>query len=125
MVISSHILAEIQQRVDRLAIMAAGRVQASGTVQALREEMNLPLCFTVRVARAADFATLRSALGHLPVSAVEASRRPADGALPAHAKMAVIASPGRGSAAGCATSRCANPRSKTSSSAFGLRGRAS
>jgi ABC-type multidrug transport system ATPase subunit len=31
--ISSHILAEIQQRVDRLAIMAAGKVQAVGTVR--------------------------------------------------------------------------------------------
>jgi Cu-processing system ATP-binding protein len=53
MLISSHILAEIQQRVDRLAIMAAGKVQAVGTVQALRETMALPLRFSVRLAPAA------------------------------------------------------------------------
>ncbi|MCK2087264.1 ABC transporter ATP-binding protein [Thauera aromatica] len=70
-VITSHILAEIQERVDRLAIMAAGKVQASGTVQALREQMDLPLWFAVRVAPA-DFAAVRAALGHLPVGAVEA-----------------------------------------------------
>ncbi len=71
MVITSHILAEIQERVDRLAIMTAGKIQASGTVQALREQMDLPLWFTVRVAQE-DFAAVRAALGHLPVGAIEA-----------------------------------------------------
>ncbi len=71
MVITSHILAEIQERVDRLAIMAAGKVQASGTVQALREQMDLPLWFSVRVAPE-DFEAVRTALGHLPVGAIEA-----------------------------------------------------
>ena len=70
-VITSHILAEIQERVDRLAIMAAGAVQATGTVQALREQMDLPLWFKVRVA-AEDFEAVRAALGHLPVGAIEA-----------------------------------------------------
>ncbi len=70
-VITSHILAEIQERVDRLAIMAAGQVQATGTVQALREQMDLPLWFSVRVAPA-DFEAVRDALCHLPVGAVEA-----------------------------------------------------
>ncbi len=71
MVITSHILAEIQERVDRLAIMTAGKVQASGTVQALREEMDLPLWFSVHVAPE-DFDAVRNALGHLPVIAIEA-----------------------------------------------------
>jgi Cu-processing system ATP-binding protein len=71
MILTSHILAEIQERVDRLAIMAAGKVQAVGTVQALREQMDLPLWFAVRVAHQ-DFEAVRSALGHLPVSAIEA-----------------------------------------------------
>ncbi len=70
-VITSHILAEIQERVDRLAIMAAGKVQATGTVQALREQMDLPLWFKVRVAPA-DFEAVRAALGHLPVGGIEA-----------------------------------------------------
>ncbi|MBS0312336.1 MAG: ABC transporter ATP-binding protein, partial [Proteobacteria bacterium] len=50
-VITSHILAEIQERVDRIAIMAAGKVQARGTVQDLREQVDLPLWFSVRVSK--------------------------------------------------------------------------
>ena len=71
MILTSHILAEIQERVDRLAIMAAGKVQATGTVQALREAMDLPLWFRVKLARE-DFEAVRTVLGHLPVTAVEA-----------------------------------------------------
>jgi len=47
-VLTSHILAEIQERVDRLAVMKSGQVQAVGTVQALREEMNLPVQLVIR-----------------------------------------------------------------------------
>lgn len=47
-ILTSHILAEIQERVDRLAVMKSGRVQAVGTVQALREEMNLPVQLVIR-----------------------------------------------------------------------------
>lgn len=43
MILSSHILAELQERVDRLAVMAGGCVRAVGSVQALREEADLPL----------------------------------------------------------------------------------
>lgn len=46
-VLTSHILAEIQQRVDRLALMRNGRIQALGTVQSLREEQNLSLSLRV------------------------------------------------------------------------------
>ena len=89
MVISSHILAEIQERVDRLAIMAAGRVQATGTVQALREEMDLPLRFTVKVAPA-DVVAVQAALRHLPVSALEAAAEQVTVHCRREAKMAVI-----------------------------------
>jgi Cu-processing system ATP-binding protein len=71
MVLTSHILAEIQERVDRLAIMAAGKVRAIGTVATLREEIDLPLWFAVKVAHE-DFEAVRAALCHLPVIAVEA-----------------------------------------------------
>lgn len=47
-VLTSHILSEIQERVDRLAIMAAGKIQALGTVQSLRERVDLPLRVEVR-----------------------------------------------------------------------------
>jgi Cu-processing system ATP-binding protein len=46
-VLTSHILAEIQQRVDRLALMRNGRIQALGTVQTLREAQDLPLSLRV------------------------------------------------------------------------------
>ena len=42
-VITSHILAELQERVGRLGIMANGKLQAVGSVHALREQMNLAL----------------------------------------------------------------------------------
>lgn len=42
-ILTSHILSEIQERVDRLAIMKSGLVQATGTVQSLREAAHLPL----------------------------------------------------------------------------------
>lgn len=42
-IITSHILAELQERVDRLAILVSGKVQAEGSVQALREQTRLPL----------------------------------------------------------------------------------
>jgi Cu-processing system ATP-binding protein len=71
MVLTSHILAEIQERVDRLAIMAEGRIRAIGTVQALREQMDLPLWFEVRIAPE-HFDAVRTALDHLPISAIEA-----------------------------------------------------
>lgn len=65
-VLTSHILSEIQERVDRLAIMKTGRIHALGTVQSLREEMDLPLWFDVRLMNGA-LHTLRAALEHLPV----------------------------------------------------------
>lgn len=71
-VLTSHILAEIQERVDRLAIMAAGRIQASGTVQALREQMDLPLGFEIRVA-AEHADAVRDALRHLPAEVTDVS----------------------------------------------------
>ena len=89
MVITSHILAEIQERVDRLAIMTAGKIQASGTVQALREQMDLPLWFTVHVAQE-DFAAVRAALGHLPVGAIEAHDDHVTVQCQRESKMAVI-----------------------------------
>lgn len=48
-VITSHILAEIQERVDRLVILRCGRVQASGSLQALRQDSVLPLRILLRL----------------------------------------------------------------------------
>ena len=49
-IITSHILAELQERVDRLAIMSAGKIQAVGSVQALREQTQMPLVFELQLA---------------------------------------------------------------------------
>lgn len=88
-VITSHILAEIQERVDRIAIMAAGKVQAHGTVQDLRDQVDLPLWFSVRVSKA-DFEAVRSALSHLQVDAIEAHDDHVKVRCRREAKMAVI-----------------------------------
>ena len=89
MVITSHILAEIQERVDRLAIMTAGKIQACGTVQALREQMALPLRIDIRV-DAEHLDAMRTALGQLPVSAIEAHAGHIALQCRREAKMAVI-----------------------------------
>ena len=60
-ILSSHHLAEIQERLDRLALMKTGRIQASGTVQSLREALKLPLHIQV-ILRAGAEIPLRTAL---------------------------------------------------------------
>lgn len=47
-VITSHILSEIQERVQRLAVLKSGKLHALGTVQELRESVDLPLVIRVR-----------------------------------------------------------------------------
>ena len=42
-VISSHVLAELQERVDALAMLGNGRIQAQGTVAALRDHSRMPI----------------------------------------------------------------------------------
>lgn len=69
-VLTSHILSEIQERVDRLAIMKLGKLQALGTLQTLREQNDLPLQIDARLAGAgaeSESETLRAALAALPV----------------------------------------------------------
>jgi Cu-processing system ATP-binding protein len=61
-VIATHVLAELQQRVDRLAIMANGAIVALGSVRALREQLALPLTLELRGAPEA-LAQARSRLG--------------------------------------------------------------
>ncbi len=66
-VLTSHILSEIQERVDRLAIMAAGKIQALGTVQSLRERVDLPLRVEVRT-EAALGGALTAILGSFGIT---------------------------------------------------------
>ena len=89
-VITSHILAELQERVDRLAIMSAGKIQALGSVQALREQVQMPLSLTLRLT-APDALQAQQALD--AISGVHATVIP-EGlqvSCPREAKMAVLA----------------------------------
>jgi Cu-processing system ATP-binding protein len=93
-ILTSHILSEIQERVDRLAIMKSGRIEALGTVQSLRESMNLPLGFALRLATGLDPAALASEL-QAQLAPLAIRVMPVAGQLqldcPRDAKMAVMA----------------------------------
>ena len=88
-ILTSHILSEIQERVDRLAIMKTGKIQALGTVASLREEMNLPLWFELRVAPDSRDA-VRNALAHLDIGIVEGDGDRVTVHCPRAAKMPVL-----------------------------------
>lgn len=64
-VITSHILAELQERVDRLAILINGQLQALGSIAALREQMQMPLKMELAFA-AEHIAAAADALQYLP-----------------------------------------------------------
>ena len=67
-VITSHILSEIQERVQRLAVLKSGKLHASGTVQELRESVNLPLIINVKQRCSSDI--LRQALQGIELEAL-------------------------------------------------------
>lgn len=78
LVISSHILAELQQRVDALAMLSNGRVCAQGSVQALRERSRMPLVFQLRAAPT-WLQTLATELpGHLAGAEIALQQREPD-----------------------------------------------
>ncbi len=64
LVISSHVLAELQGRVDALAMLAGGRLAAQGTVQQLRERSALPLRLVVSAPSARLDALPAALAGH-------------------------------------------------------------
>ncbi|WP_374402991.1 ATP-binding cassette domain-containing protein [Niveibacterium sp.] len=57
-VLTSHILAEIEQRVDEVAILRNGRIVAQGSVAELRERAELPVRVMLRVDDAARAALI-------------------------------------------------------------------
>jgi Cu-processing system ATP-binding protein len=89
-ILTSHILAELQERVDRLAILTDGRIQAIGSVQLLREQVNLPLRLEVR-ASDSGAADVRRALQPLPVIEQRWQGTQMHARCPRDAKMAVLA----------------------------------
>jgi len=89
-VITSHILAELQERVDRLAILAAGKVQAVGSVQALREQTRMPLTLALEL-DAADAPAAAQALHGATGIAPETTPTGLRLSCPRGQKMAVLA----------------------------------
>ena len=87
--LTSHILSEIQERVDRLGIMKNGKIQAIGTVQSLREAMALPMWFELRLAAGAE-PSVRLALASLDVGEIRIEGDIARVHCPREAKMAVL-----------------------------------
>ena len=87
--LTSHILSEIQERVDRLAIMKNGKIQALGTVQSLREAMALPMWFELRLAAGAE-SSLRQSLAALNVGEIRIDGDRASVHCPREIKMAVL-----------------------------------
>ena len=89
-IITSHVLAELQERVGRLAIMSAGKIQAVGSVQALRQQARMPLVFELQL-DAANAPAVAQAL----VQATGATPEPVPAGLrlrcPRELKMAVLA----------------------------------
>jgi Cu-processing system ATP-binding protein len=63
-IITSHILAEIQERVDRLVILDSGQVAAQGTLAELRAQTVMPSVIHARL-RAGRGAIVGAALAHL------------------------------------------------------------
>jgi len=95
MILTSHILAEIQERVDRLAIMEGGLIRATGTVQTLREAMNLPL--TLEIAGGAGLAEqVGRVLEGMAIESIEEAgsvlhiRLPREAKMPALARLATL-----------------------------------
>ncbi|MEJ7804569.1 MAG: ABC transporter ATP-binding protein [Telluria sp.] len=89
-VITSHILAEIQDRVDRLMILDAGKVAALGTLAELRAQHVLPSTIDVRL-RAGQGVLAAGVLAHLDGVVVKHDADHASISCPAAQKAPVLA----------------------------------
>ncbi len=89
-VITSHILAEIQDRVDRLLILNAGRVAALGTLAELRAGHELPSTIEAQL-RPGHGVMAGEALANLPGLAVRIEHDRASIACPGPMKATVLA----------------------------------
>ena len=69
-ILTSHILAEIQSRVDRLALLANGKLHALGSVAQLRQNLNLPLRVVIDAASQHHTALLQS-IADIPTQHIE------------------------------------------------------
>ncbi|MDO5693738.1 MAG: ABC transporter ATP-binding protein [Pseudomonadota bacterium] len=65
-VLTSHILAELQNRVDRVAVLTNGKLQALGSLPELRAQFDLPLRVRAQLAPATAAADATRLLADLP-----------------------------------------------------------
>jgi Cu-processing system ATP-binding protein len=88
-IITSHILAEIQGRVDRLMILNSGRIAAQGTLSDLRAQMALPSTIHATLCGAHGLR-LEGALAHIPGLTVHIGEREARIGCAQENKLAVL-----------------------------------
>lgn len=88
-VITSHILAEIQERVDRLLILHSGRMAALGTLSELRAQRVLPSLIRLRL-RAGHDAQLTSVMANLQGPTLQLDGNNALISCPSAQKVAVL-----------------------------------
>lgn len=88
-IITSHILAEIQNRVDRLVILNSGRIAAQGTLAELRQHMVLPSVIQMSVQPGQEIR-LNAALADLPDLELTMNADGASLSCPAEHKMTVL-----------------------------------
>lgn len=89
-IITSHILAEIQSRVDRLVILNSGQIVAQGTITELRSHMVLPSVIEVTL-RDGYEANIRAALGAVTGLEWQLDNNCAQISCPAASKVSVLA----------------------------------
>jgi Cu-processing system ATP-binding protein len=83
-------LADLQERVDRLAIMVSGKIQAIGSVHALREQLDLPLSIALR-GDSMQLTELQNHLKNIAGVSMDMAAGEATIRCPRPAKMAVLA----------------------------------
>lgn len=88
-ILSSHNLAQIEERVDRLALLHGGRLKAIGTVAELRAGLNLPLAIILKL-RSGGAETLRQALGTIEGCELRFTDGLAEVRCPHDRKMAIL-----------------------------------
>jgi len=88
-VLTSHILAEVEQRVDRVGVMSDGRIRAVGTIDALRQGLDLPLRFDVRLGADAT-SDLSTVLAPLAIESPQIAGNLASFACPRSGKLAAL-----------------------------------
>ncbi|MCL4068042.1 ABC transporter ATP-binding protein [Pseudomonas sp. GX19020] len=75
--LSSHVLTEVEARTDQILILAKGRIEAAGTLPSLRQQAELPVSFTLTPAEGYTSSLLESLSGAhlLPSGQIQISCR--------------------------------------------------